>query len=180
MDGLRWGIALAKSLLYVVLAILVIPAMLYGYSRAQPNGCEIDGQIFAYAYALDTPVLAPGDEPPPPPTHAGLIVREGERFRVDSEIGYVEVQVLADGRRELKPAPGGDGCEIAGDVTTSTHWLWGEKVWTEDGADPPGAWRYSIEGISPVAEQIGRNLWPFVGFALIAGIITMAVRTAVR
>lgn len=199
--GLSSGVGWAKAVMYVVLSILVIPAMLYGYDRAQPVGCLIDGEVWGYAYALDRPTLT-DDALTEIPTHAGLLVREGTPFVAtaantgpgNSWVGdnRVKAQVKTDGRRELRQD--GEDCTMsAGDAPTSRFWLLGEKVWTFANADTPAAdgaipetdgltlkWQASIAGISPVAEQIGRNLWPLVGVVLVVGLMTMAVREAIK
>ena len=167
--------------MYAVLAMLVIPAMLYGYDRAKPDGCRIDGQVWTYAYQLATPDST-GDETTDVPTHAGLVVREGESFVVEDERGANwRVMVESDGQRDLRP-DSNNRCTISQRATdTGRYWLVGERMLT----DPPdplekGDWQYSIQGISPVAEQIGRTIWPLVGFILVTGLLSMAVREAVK
>ena len=174
--------------MYAVLAMLVIPAMLYGYDRAKPDGCNIDGQVWTYAYQVDAPELTTDDLPLEPPTHAGLIVREGESFVAEAgnpgprwqTNARLRVMVQDGGRHEILPATDG-GCAIARPATDTGYWLVGEKVRTLP-RDPlvNAEWQYSIQGISPVAEQIGRTIWPMVGFILVAGLLSMAIREAVK
>ena len=173
--------------MYAVLAMLVIPAMLYGYDRAKPDGCRIDGQVWTYAYQVDAP--EPTDaESTDVPTHAGLIVREGESFIAEAGNAgprwpagrHLTVMVQEGGRHEILPATDG-GCAIDRPATDTGYWLVGEKVRTLP-RDPlvDADWQYSIQGISPVAEQIGRTIWPLVGFILVTGLLSMAVREAVK
>ena len=178
---LHLGVGLAKAIMYAVLAMLVIPAMLYGYDRAKPDGCSIDGQVWTYAYLLDTPD-ATTDATTDVPTHAGLIVREGEKFVVADGTGQRwRVIVREDGQRDLRPNEA-DRCAISERATdTGRYWLVGERMVTDpDNPLANGEWQYSIQGISPVAEQIGRTIWPLVGFILVTGLLTMAVREAVK
>ena len=90
------------------------------------------------------------------------------------------VMVQEGGRHEILPTDG-DKCAIDRPATDTGYWLVGEKVRTLP-ADPlvDAEWQYSIQGISPVAEQIGRTIWPLVGFILVTGLLSMAVREAVK
>ena len=176
--------------MYAILAMLVIPAMLYGYDRASPAGCSIAGEVWTHAYALDD-VQGTTDPVTEIPTHAGLLVREGTQFVAqvgnddspDYRVGvHVSAVVRAEGRRELRPTDD-DAPECRVDEAgIADYWLVGERVFylrTGPVVDA-GAWQYSIEGISPVAEQVGRNIWPFVGIVLVVALIVMAAREAVK